>query len=61
MEETQLFRLSGTTAVKKIPCDYVDGQTVVYWEDIDYFFTGAKHVMNGQAFVTLLRDSNRNR
>ncbi|KAK3817630.1 MAG: hypothetical protein J3Q66DRAFT_431263 [Benniella sp.] len=61
MEEMQTFRLPGTTAVKKIPCDQVDGQSVIYWEDIEHFFAGVKHVMNGEAFVKLLRDSNRNR
>ncbi|KAF9363721.1 hypothetical protein BGX34_003449, partial [Mortierella sp. NVP85] len=61
MEEAQLFRLAGTSAVKKISCDHVDGQSVIYWEDIEHFFTGVRHVMNGETFVKLLRDSNRNR
>jgi hypothetical protein len=61
MEETQLFRLSGTDTTEKIPCDHVDGQTVVFWEDIEQVFPGAKHVKHHGVTVKLLRDSNRNR
>jgi hypothetical protein len=61
MEETQLFRLAGRTATIKIPCDYVHGQSVVYWEDIEQVFPGVQHVVNGEVIVTLMRDSNRNR
>jgi hypothetical protein len=61
MEDTQLFRLAGTTVVKKISYDHVDGHSVVYWEDIEHLFTKVKHVMNSETLVKLLRDSNRNR
>ncbi|KAF9362270.1 hypothetical protein BGX34_006495 [Mortierella sp. NVP85] len=60
-EETQLFRLAGKTAVEKIPFDYVDGNSVIYWEDIEQVFPGVKHVKHKDVAVKLLRDSNRNR
>jgi hypothetical protein len=61
MEETQLFRLSGTDTVEIIPCDDVNGQTVIFWEDIEQVFPAVKHVKSGGAAVKLLRDSSRNR
>ena len=61
MEGTQLFRLTGSTTVKKIPCDHVDGQSVVYWGNIEQVFPGVTYIMNGDIVVKLMRDSNRNR
>lgn len=61
MEETQLFRLHGTTDIVEVPVDYLDGQKVIYWEDIEEFFPGVIHVMNGRVAVKKLRDSNRRR
>ncbi|KAF9350266.1 hypothetical protein BGX34_001315 [Mortierella sp. NVP85] len=61
MEDTQLFRLAGKTAVEKIPCDHVHGLTIVYWEDIERVFPGAKHIKCDGIIVNLLRDSNRKR
>jgi hypothetical protein len=61
MEDTQLFRLVGKTVTKKIPCDHVDGQSVVYWEDIEQVFPGVQHVMNGEIIVKPMRDPNRKR
>ncbi|KAF9362268.1 hypothetical protein BGX34_006493, partial [Mortierella sp. NVP85] len=46
---------------KKIPCDNVDGHSVVFWEDIEQVFPGVTHVMNGEVVVKLMRDSSRNR
>jgi hypothetical protein len=60
MEGAQPFRLTGSTTVK-IPCDHIDGRSVIYWEDIEQVFPGVTHVMNGEAIVKLMRDSNRNR
>ncbi|KAG0298009.1 hypothetical protein BGZ98_000345, partial [Dissophora globulifera] len=47
MESTQSFRLAGATQIQKIPIQYVDGQSVVYWESIEKAFPGAKKVKNG--------------
>ncbi|KAF9365053.1 hypothetical protein BGX34_011542 [Mortierella sp. NVP85] len=57
MEETQLFRLAGKTATIKIPCDYVDGQNVVYWEDIEQVFPGVQHVVNGEHYPGVVLDA----
>jgi len=58
MEGTQSFRLAGKTAIEKIPCDHVDGQSIVYWENIEQVFPGVKYVKSTDATVNLLRDSN---
>ncbi|KAK3817666.1 MAG: hypothetical protein J3Q66DRAFT_388177 [Benniella sp.] len=57
----QLFRLTGNTAIEKIPCDHVNGDTIIYWEDIEQVFPGVKQVKNGDTTIKLLRDSNENR
>ncbi|KAF9350657.1 hypothetical protein BGX34_001063, partial [Mortierella sp. NVP85] len=61
MEATQSFRLAGGTEVEEVSCSRVNGQTVVYWEDIELVFPGVKRVKNGNASVNPLRDSNENR
>jgi len=61
MDETQHFRLTGTTTVEKISYDHVDGHNVVYWEDIERVFPGVKQIKCDGAIVNLLRDSNRKR
>ncbi|KAF9989485.1 hypothetical protein BGZ75_006177, partial [Mortierella antarctica] len=61
MEETQLFRLTGTAEIVEVPVDRLDGQNIIYWEDIEEFFPGVKHVMNGRVAIKKLRDSNRKR
>ncbi|KAF9359773.1 hypothetical protein BGX34_008158, partial [Mortierella sp. NVP85] len=61
METTQSFRLAGGTDIEEISCDHVNGQTIIYWEDIEQVFPGVKHVKNGNATIKLLRDSNENR
>jgi hypothetical protein len=57
MKDIQLFRLVGKTAVEIA----VNGQTMVYSEDIEQVFPGVKHVKSGDAIVKLLRDSKENR
>jgi hypothetical protein len=59
MEEAQLFRLTGTSAVEKIPCGHVNGQTIIYWEDIEQVFPGVKHIKNDGSTVKLLTNENR--
>jgi len=61
MDKTQYFRLAGTTDVKKIPYEHVDGHEVVFWEDIERVFPGTKHIKCDGVVVHLLRDSNRKR
>ncbi|KAF9215300.1 hypothetical protein BGZ59_001738, partial [Podila verticillata] len=51
MEETQSFRLNGTTEIVRIPIQHVDGQNVVYWESIEKVFPGVKCVKNGDVAV----------
>ncbi|KAG0278197.1 hypothetical protein BGZ96_002500, partial [Linnemannia gamsii] len=61
MEETQSFRLIGKSYIEKIATDHFGGQSVVFWEDIEQVFPGAKHVKNGDVSINMLRDSSRNR
>ncbi|KAG0197359.1 hypothetical protein BGX33_000724, partial [Mortierella sp. NVP41] len=51
MEETQSFRLTGTTKIVKIPIQHVDGQTVVYWKSIEQVFPGVQCVKNGDVAI----------
>ncbi|CAO3567032.1 unnamed protein product [Mortierella alpina] len=61
MEETQVFRLSGTTEIIEVPIDHLDGQKIIYWDDIEDVFPGIKLIMNGSVAVNKLRDSTRKR
>jgi hypothetical protein len=62
MVATQPFRLAGTTQTVDIPCDTVDGQNIIFWEEIEYAFPGSQHIIkNGNVTVKLMRDSNHNR
>ncbi|KAG0318728.1 hypothetical protein BGZ99_005483 [Dissophora globulifera] len=51
MEHTQSFRLIGTTQIENIPIQYVDGQSVVYWESIERAFPGVRQVKNGDVAI----------
>jgi hypothetical protein len=51
--------LIGTSDIKNIPCDHLDGQGIVYWDDIEQVFPGVKYVERGNVAINLLRDSNR--
>lgn len=62
MEAIQSFRWIGSTDitdVKNVLCENVDGQNIIYWEDIKRVFPKVEHVQNGNIIVSLLRDSNR--
>ncbi|KAF9312298.1 hypothetical protein BGZ91_006569, partial [Linnemannia elongata] len=62
MEESQSFRIAGTTSdIENIDVDKINGQNVIYWEDIEQIFPGVQHIRNGSSLVKLLRDSNRTR
>ncbi|KAK5827778.1 hypothetical protein F5H01DRAFT_362240 [Linnemannia elongata] len=61
MDETQSFRIAGTSDVKNIDVDIVNGQSVIFWEDIEQVFPRVGHICNGSSVVKLVRDSNRAR
>ncbi|KAI8359021.1 hypothetical protein B0O80DRAFT_424012 [Mortierella sp. GBAus27b] len=58
---SQSFRVTGKQEVQDIICDNVDGQNVVFWDDITYVFPEALHVKIGNSVVSMMRDSNRQR
>lgn len=58
---TQSFRLLGTMRIEDIPCDSVNGQYIIYWDDIEQVFPDVRHIRNGKVVVSFLRDPNRNR
>ncbi|KAI8596728.1 hypothetical protein EDD21DRAFT_357890 [Dissophora ornata] len=60
MEDTQSFRLIGKDIVD-IPLVNVNGQNIVYWDDIQEVFPGVKYVKNGEVTITKMRDSHENR
>ena len=57
MEETQLFRLTGTTEIVEVPIDRLDELRIIFWDDIEDVFPRVKHIMNGRVAVKKLRDS----
>ncbi|KAF9990533.1 hypothetical protein BGZ75_001406 [Mortierella antarctica] len=62
MGETQSFRIAGSTAhIENIDIDTINGQDVIFWEDIKQVFPGIQHLRNGSSVVKLLRDSDQNR
>ncbi|KAI8359016.1 hypothetical protein B0O80DRAFT_259986 [Mortierella sp. GBAus27b] len=61
MVTSQSFRVTGKQEVQDIICDNVDGQNVVFWDDITYVFPEALHVKIGNTVVSMVRDSNRQR
>jgi hypothetical protein len=61
MEDTQSFCLIGKRDVVEIPVSYIDGQNIVYWEDIEQVFPGVKHVQIGNVVINRLRGSDGNR
>ena len=61
MDETQHFRLAGTTAVVKIDYEQVDGQNVIYWEDIELAFPGVRQVKCEDLIIRPLRGPDQKR
>lgn len=61
MEAAQSFRLAGNTDTIEILCDQVDGQNVIYWEDIKDVFPRVQYVKNGNVAVKKLKDSDPDR
>lgn len=60
MEEIQFFRVSGKTDIEKLPCHHVNGQSIIYWDDIEQAFPGVSHVKNDDVPIKLLSDSTGN-
>ncbi|KAI8606157.1 hypothetical protein EDD21DRAFT_349318 [Dissophora ornata] len=60
MEDAQSFRLIAKLDIEDIPLNNVNGQNIVYWEDIQPVFPGVKYVKNGKVAVTMMRDSDEN-
>ena len=61
MEDTQSFRLIETMDTVEITLNHVEGQNIVYWEDIEQVFPGVKRVRNGKSVVKFLRGSDQQR
>ncbi|KAG0052144.1 hypothetical protein BGZ90_006575, partial [Linnemannia elongata] len=57
MEDTHSFRLIETMDTVEITLNHVDGQNIVYWEDIEQAFPGVKRVRNGNSMIKFLRGS----
>ncbi|KAK3848092.1 MAG: hypothetical protein J3R72DRAFT_518798 [Linnemannia gamsii] len=57
MEDTQSFRFIGTTDTVEITLNHVEGQNVVYWEDIEQVFPGVQRVRNGKSVIKFLQVS----
>ncbi|KAI8597523.1 hypothetical protein EDD21DRAFT_446956 [Dissophora ornata] len=57
MVEAQSFRLIGKSDIEKLPLCNVNGENIIYWEDIQQVFPGVKHVKNGEFTVSMMRDS----
>ncbi|KAK3817451.1 MAG: hypothetical protein J3Q66DRAFT_430885 [Benniella sp.] len=58
---TQSFRLLGKPDLKDIVCDQIDGENVIFWEDIEQVFPGVRYTANGNTVISMMRDSNRKR
>jgi hypothetical protein len=61
MEATQSFRLAGGTHIEGILCSHVNGQAVIYWDDIELVPPGVKRIKSGSVSMTPLRDSGEGR
>ncbi|KAK3830103.1 MAG: hypothetical protein JOS17DRAFT_196462 [Linnemannia elongata] len=57
MEDTQSFRLIDPMDTMEITLNHVDGQNIVYWEDIEQAFPGVKRIRNGTSVIRFLRGS----
>ncbi|KAG0250646.1 hypothetical protein BGZ95_007134, partial [Linnemannia exigua] len=51
MDQTQSFRLIGSSQIRRIPIQHMDGQNVVSWESIEQVFPGVKCVKNADVAV----------
>jgi hypothetical protein len=56
MEVSQSFRAKGSVNIEKIPCDQVNGQYIIYWEDIKEVFPKIRYLKYGDTTVTKLRE-----
>jgi hypothetical protein len=58
MEDTQSYRLFESTDIMEITLHHTDGQSVVYWEDIERAFPGVKRTHSGNSVIKFIRGSN---
>jgi hypothetical protein len=58
---TQSFRAVGDADIEEIPCDLVDDQYVIFWENVELVFPSVKFVKNGKVTITMMRDSTQQR
>ena len=56
MEQNQAFRLTGTTTVKYLAVDHVNGQDVIFRE-IQEVFPSVKHVQHGCVVLSKLKEA----
>ncbi|KAG0300365.1 hypothetical protein BGZ98_009243 [Dissophora globulifera] len=62
MQDTQSFRIASDMAnIETMNVDNVDGENIIYWEDIEQVFQGVQYIRSGDTIVKLLRDRNGNR
>ncbi|KAF9349648.1 hypothetical protein BGX34_001677, partial [Mortierella sp. NVP85] len=57
----QIWRMKRKPDFKDIICGQIDGENVVFWEDIEQVFPGVKYITNGNTVISMMRDSNRKR
>jgi hypothetical protein len=55
MDDTQSFRLVETSDSMEITLHHVDGQNIIYWEDIEHIFPGVKRIHRGNSAIRFLR------
>jgi hypothetical protein len=59
MDSTQSFRLLGETNTVDIACQHVDGQFIVYWEDIEHVFPQIVRIKAATPLSTCYRTQTR--
>jgi hypothetical protein len=57
MEDIQSYRLDEAMDTTEITLHHVDGQNIVYWEDIERAFPGVKRIHNGNSVIKFLRET----
>ena len=56
-----MLRLLGGTDIEELIVVYVDGEHVVFWQDIEDLFPGVQRVKDGRVTISKLRSSKGNR
>jgi hypothetical protein len=55
MEDTQSYRLDEAMDITEITLHHIDGQNIVYWEDIERAFPGVKRIHSGNSVIKFHR------